>query len=158
MDSSVSTKEQKICVRDIMTNQVISVDISASIIDASKMMEDAKVGCIIVMEDSVPVGIITDRDIAIKVASHAYPLDTPIRRIMSSPLIHIEPGDSIWEISNLLHTNNIRKLPVIDEEKLVGIVTSTDLVKRFAVCTEEEMKKMYHFALVKIFDHYNPYL
>jgi CBS domain-containing protein len=157
MTSSLEDQNKKISVRDIMTSAVISVDSSVTVQEAAKMMEDAKVGCMIVMEKNNPVGIITDRDFAIKIASHAYPLDTQIKHVMSTPLIGINPKDSVWMVSDMMHTKGIRKLPVIENDKVIGIVTATDLVNRFAVCTEEEMKKMYHYSLVKIFDQYNPY-
>jgi len=117
-----------LCVRDIMTKQVISVDSSASANDAAKMMEDAEVGAIIVMEGNEPRGIITDRDFAIKVAAHAYPIDTPVRRIMSVPLITITPDESILVAADLMASRKIRKLPVLDEDKVIGIITATDLV------------------------------
>lgn len=157
MDSSLEEKSKKVTVRDIMTSAVISVDSSSTVQEAAKMMEDAKVGCMIVMEENNPVGIITDRDFAIKIASHAYPLDTQIKRVMSTPLIGISPIDSVWKLSDIMRTKGIRKLPVIENDTVIGIITATDLVNRFAVCTEEEMKKIYHYSLVKIFDQYNPY-
>ena len=89
MESSLKEQEKKIFVRDIMTSAVISVDASATVQEAAKMMEDAKVGCVIVMDYNQSIGIITDRDFAIKIASHAYPLDTQVKHVMSTPLIGI---------------------------------------------------------------------
>jgi len=141
-----------ICVRDIMTKNVISVDASVSANDAAKMMEDTGVGSLIVTEKNAPVGIITDRDFAIKVAAHAYPIDTPVKRIMSSPLYSITPGESVWMISDFMATRGIRKLPVIDDDKLVGIVTATDIVNQFAHATVDEVRRMYHHELAKIYN------
>ena len=59
-------------ISDVMTKSVISVDSTLTINETAKMMEDAKVGAVIVMEDNSPVGIVTDRDFAIKIAAHAY--------------------------------------------------------------------------------------
>ncbi len=121
-------EQNVICVKDIMTNQVISVDSSVSVNDAAKMMENSEVGAIIVMEGNEPRGIITDRDFAIKIAAHAYPIDTPVRRVMSSPLITIGPEELISVAADLMSTRKIRKLPVMDEDKIIGIVTATNLV------------------------------
>ena len=121
-------KQSKICVKDIMTNQIISVDSSASVNDAAKMMEDSDVGAIIVMEGNEPRGIITDRDFAIKIAAHAYPIDTPARRVMSTPIITIGPDEHISTAADLMSNRKIRKLPVIDDGKIIGIITATDLV------------------------------
>lgn len=149
MESDTKT----ICVRDIMTKNVICVDASVSANQAAKMMEDTGVGSLVVTEKNTPVGIITDRDFAIKVVANAYPLDTPVKRIMSSPLYSITPGESVWMISEFMATRGIRKLPVIDDDKVVGIVTATDIVNRFAHATEDEVKRMYHHELAKIYSY-----
>jgi len=148
MESDTKT----ICVRDIMTKSVICVDASVSANQAAKMMEDTGVGSIIVTEKNTPVGIITDRDLAIKVAAHAYPLDTTVKKIMSSPLFSITPGESVWMIAEFMAARGIRKLPVIDDDKVVGIVTATDIVNRFAHATNDEMKRMYHHEIAKIYN------
>jgi len=115
-----------------MNTSVVSVDSSVTATDAAKLMENSKVGAIIVFENASPVGIITDRDFAIKITAHSYPIDTPVRRIMSSPLISIDPDSDVWTASDLMSTRNVRKLPVIEDDKVVGIVTSSDLVKHIA--------------------------
>ena len=61
-----------ITIADVMTKSVISVDSEITVNEAAKMMEDTKVGSIIVMENNVPVGIVTDLDFAVKIAAHAY--------------------------------------------------------------------------------------
>ena len=153
-----SEKEvSKVCVKDIMTRYVLSVDSSVTANDAAKMMEDTNVGSIIVMENNAPIGIITDRDLAVKVVSHAYPIDIPVKRIMSSPLITTTPEESVWGAAELMHTRKIRKLPVIDNDEVVGIVTATDLVNQFAVSSEEDMKKMYHQTLSKLYENFPPW-
>jgi CBS domain-containing protein len=149
--SKLGEKSKKIRVKNIMTKQVISVDASVNVNDAAKLMEDAKVGAIIVTENNTPVGIITDRDFAIKIVAHAYPITTPVKKIMSQPLIGVDPEESVWTVADLMYTRGVRKIPVIDEDTVVGIVTATDLVNQFAVSTEEDMKNMYYQSLAKIF-------
>ena len=144
-------KSKEIRVKNIMTKEVISVDASVNVNDAAKMMEDAKVGAIIVMENNSPVGIITDRDFAIKIVAHAYPITTPVKRIMSQPLIGVDPEESVWTVADLMYTRGVRKIPVIDEDKVVGIITATDLINQFAVSTEGDVKNMYYQSLEKIF-------
>lgn len=130
--NSFDSIPQKTCVGDIMSNSVISVDSSISASDAAKMMEDAGVGVVVVFENNLPVGIVTDRDLAIKITAHSFPVDTPVRRIMSSPLISIDPTSNLWIASDLMSTRNVRKLPVIDDDKVVGMLTTSDLVKHIA--------------------------
>jgi len=146
-----------ITIGDVMTKSVISVDASITINEAAKMMEDAKVGAMIVMENNIPVGIVTDRDFTVKVVAHAYEISTRIKQIMSSPLISVSSSDSIRIASDLMHDRGIRKLPVIDDDNLVGIITSTDIVKLLAVCTEDDMRDMYFHSVAKIYSNYSPY-
>jgi CBS domain-containing protein len=147
----------KIAVKDIMTKSVVSVDSSATINEAAKMMEDTKVGAIIVMENNTPVGVVTDRDFAVKVVAHAYQVSEPIKKIMSSPLIAIGPDETVLMVADLMYTRGVRKLPVIDNDQVVGMVTATDLVNQLAVSTEEDIIKMYHQSVSKIYKQYNPY-
>lgn len=123
---------QKTWVKQIMSTSIVSVDSSITATNAAKMMEDTGVGAVIVLENNLPVGIVTDRDFAIKITAHSYPIDTPIRRIMSSPLISIDSDSDLWVASDLMSTRNVKKLPVIDDDKVVGILTSSDLVKHIA--------------------------
>jgi len=146
-----------VCVKDIMTKSVVSIDSATTITDAAKMMEDIKIGAIIVTENNTPVGLITDRDFAIKVVAHAYPPTTPVKMIMSSPLYSISPDEPVRMIADFMYTRGIRKLPVIDNDKVIGIVTATDLVRQFAVCTGEDLRKMYCESIVKIYECYSPY-
>jgi len=124
--------QQKTWVKQIMNNFVVSVDSSVTATNAAKMMEDTGVGSIVVLENNLPIGIITDRDFVIKITAHCYPIDTPVRRIMSSPLISIDPNSDLWVASDLMSTRNVKKLPVIDDDKVVGMLTSSDLVKHIA--------------------------
>ena len=124
--------QHKTKISQIMNKNIISVDESVSSLHAAKIMEDTKVGSLIVLENALPIGIVTDRDFAIKITAHSYPVDTPVRRIMSSPLISIDSHSDLWTASDLMSTRKVRKLPVIDDEKVVGIITSSDIVKHFA--------------------------
>ena len=144
-------------IADVMTKSVISVDSSVTAGDAAKMMEDAKVGTVIVMENNAPVGIVTDRDFAVKVVAHSYPIDTPVRRIMSSPLFTISSDESVRIAAELMHDRGIRRLPVTDNERIVGMITATDIVNLLAVCVEDDMRDMYFHSMVKIFANYSPY-
>jgi CBS domain-containing protein len=144
-------------IADVMTKSVISVDASMTINGAAKMMEDAKVGAVIVMENNTPVGIVTDRDFAVKVAAHAYNITSPVKQIMSSPLFSINSVESVRTAADLMHDRGIRKLPVIDGENIVGIITATDIVNLLAVSLEDDIKDMYFHSVAKIYENYSPY-
>ena len=144
-----------ILVKDIMTKSLVTVDSSATVNEAAKLMEKAKVGSVLIMEKNIPMGIMTDRDFAIRIAAHAYPIHTKIKQVMSSPLILVSPNDEVWVAADLMYTRKIRRLPVLDEDELLGIVTATDLVKLYTMCNREDTRKMYYHALTRIFDDQN---
>jgi CBS domain-containing protein len=152
----MADEAKKISVKNIMTKGVLSVDAEMNVNEAAKMMEDSKVGAIIVMENNTPIGIVTDRDFAVKIVAHAYPITTSVKKIMSTPLIGINPEESVFTVAELMYTRKVRKIPVIEEDKVIGIVTATDLVNQFAVATEEDLKNMYFQTITKIFvqEHY----
>ena len=146
-----------ITIGDVMTKSVISVDAALTVNETAKMMEDAKVGAVIVMENNVPIGIVTDRDFSVKVASHAYQITEPVKQIMSSPLFSINSDESVRIAADLMHEREIRKLPVIDDEKVVGIITATDIVNLLAVSVEDDIRDMYFHSVAKIYTNYSPY-
>ena len=119
---------ENVLVKDVMTKSVISVDSATTANDAAKKMEESEIGAMVVFENNTTGGIITDRDFAIKITAHSYPVDTPVRRIMSSPLISIDSNSDLWAASDLMSSSKIRTLPVIDNGTVVGIITVGDLM------------------------------
>jgi signal-transduction protein with cAMP-binding, CBS, and nucleotidyltransferase domain len=119
-------------VKDVMTKALISVDPVTTLYQISKMMEQGGMGSILVKKDGIPSGIITDRDFAIKIAAHRVSMDSPVEKMASFPLITINSTDSILDASKIMSDKKIRKLGVIEEGKVVGIITSTDLVNQLS--------------------------
>ncbi len=154
---SKMTDAKTITISDVMTKSVISVDAALTINETAKMMEDTKVGAVIVMEDNVPIGIVTDRDFSVKVAAHAYQITEPVKQIMSSPLFSINSDESVRIAADLMHERKIRKLPVIDDGNVVGIITATDIVNLLSVSVEDDMRDMYFHSVAKIYTNYSPY-
>ena len=114
-------------IKDVMKSSILSLESSATASDAAKIMETHDVEAVVVVENKKLVGIITDRDYTIKLGSHAYPIDTPINRLMSYPLISIDQNAEILVAQNLMKKNKIKRLPVISDDKLLGIVTMSDV-------------------------------
>lgn len=117
-------------VKDIMATALVSVAPSTTLYQISKMMQQGGIGSILVKKDGIPSGIITDRDFAIKVAAKEVSLDTPVEKIASFPLFTIRSDDSILNAAKIMSDKKIRKLAVVEEEKVVGIITTTDLVNQ----------------------------
>lgn len=120
-----------ILVQHIMTRALITVNLSTTSLQVAKMMEQGGIGAILVKENDNPVGIVTDRDFATKVAAHNLSFDTPVEKIMSSPLITINHNEPISAAAERMTSKKIRKLAVTENGKVVGILTSTDLVTQF---------------------------
>ena len=121
-----------ILIQDVMTRALITVNLSTTVLQVAKMMEQGGIGAIMVQNNSNPVGIVTDRDFATKIAANNLPFDTPVEKIMSSPLITINHNEPISAAAERMTTKKIRKLPVTENGKVVGIITSTDLVTQLA--------------------------
>ena len=121
-----------ILVGDIMTKALISVNTKTTVFQVAKMMEQGGIGAVIVKKDNHLVGIITDRDYATKIVSHNISSDTPVEEIMSSPLITINFDESISAAAQRMTSKKIRKLGVTDNGKVIGLITSTDLVTQLS--------------------------
>lgn len=110
---------------------VHTINLSASVFDAVKLMADKNIGALVVVEDEKVVGVITERDYARKVVLMARASkDTPVRDIMTSKVIYVRPSQGSEECMALMTENRLRHLPVLDKGgKLVGLVSIGDLVK-----------------------------
>ena len=121
-----------ILVKDIMSKSLISVNPATTSLQVAKMMEQVGIGAILVKENEINVGIVTDRDFATKIAANNLPFETPVEKIMSSPLITINQNESISTAAKMMTDKKIRKLAVSENEIIVGLITSTDLVNQLA--------------------------
>ena len=117
-----------ILVQDIMTKAIISVNTETTVFQVAKMMEQGGIGAVLVKKDDHLSGIITDRDYATKIVSHNLPSDTPVEKIMYSPLITINYDETISAAAKRMTNKKIRKLAATDNGEIVGLITSTDLV------------------------------
>ena len=146
-------EERKILVRDLMTPGVVSVDPSTTIQKVAKLMETEKIGSVVVIDDDKPVGIITERDFAVKMASDAYNSETKVSVIMSSPVIHVSPNQSVVDVIDHMSKKNIRRIPVVENGKVVGIITGTNFLRLFSRCTDKDMKNLYQRFLERIYSN-----
>ena len=119
-------------VKDYMRKDISTVSTEASATEASKTMLTNKVGYIIVLEKGQPVGIVTERDLVLKVmAEDKNPKEAKVSDCMSSPLVTIEPDKSIEEAVEIMKKHGFRRLPVVKNNIIYGIFTAKDLVDHF---------------------------
>lgn len=126
------TSISEILVKDIMNKSLITADPSTTVFQIANLMEKGGIGAILVKKDNVPAGIITDRDFAIKITTQKLSLDTTIDKVASYPLVTIDSNETILAAAKLMTSKKIRKLAVVNDKKVTGIVTSTDLVSQLA--------------------------
>jgi len=122
----------EILVKDVMTKALISVEPGTTVFQVAKMMEQGEIGAVLVKKDGTTSGIITDRDFAIKIATQKLPLETPVDRVTSYPLQTINSSETVLVAAGQMSSKKIRKLAVVEDGKIVGIITSTDLVNQLA--------------------------
>jgi signal-transduction protein with cAMP-binding, CBS, and nucleotidyltransferase domain len=110
--------------------EILSIDADATVYDAAKRMIDANVGAMLVSVDGRISGIVTERDYLRRVTLEGRSdKETPVREIMSSPLIVVSPDTSVEECMSLMTERRIRHLPVAEHGEIVGVVSIGDVVK-----------------------------
>jgi CBS domain-containing protein len=134
-------------VRDVMSKNVKTVRPNSTINEVVRKMNKFEIGSIIVADNEKPVGIITERDILrrvleVTVASEAM----KAKEIMSSPILTIDSQATTEEAATLMNSKRIKKLPVLEDRKLIGIVTSTDIVRNEPRLVETLSKMMWKTA------------
>ena len=119
-------------VKDVMTKTVITIESNKTVIEGAALMAENNVGNLIVMKDNMPIGIVTERDFVRRVIAEDKPLKTKISEIMSMPLRVIDPNAPLKEAARRMVSKKIRRLAVINDTKLVGIITATDFARHLS--------------------------
>ncbi len=115
-------------IRDVMTAAPRALPEDASIVDAARVMRDEDIGNVLVTRGGRVTGIVTDRDIAIRIiAEDRTPADTPLRDAASEELVTLSPDDAVEDAIRMMREKALRRVPVVDGGKAVGIVSIGDL-------------------------------
>ena len=131
------SKPERESLSEIMSRKVVTLDISERVEEALRLMVKYDVGSIIVMDSEKPVGIITERDITRAALRGDSLLRIPARSLMSRPLQTVTSGTEIWQTFELMLKLGVRRLPVVDDGMLVGLVTEKDLTRWVLRCFYE---------------------
>ena len=133
-------------ISDILSrkgNRAISVLPDTSVLDALKVMAENNIGSVVVMKDDKFLGIITERDYSRKVILKGKnSTDTKVSDIMTTELPHLKPTDTVEYCMELLTKNNIRYLPVFEENNLAGIISISDVVKQTVLVQQETIEHL----------------
>lgn len=126
-----------------MKRNVVVIDPKDSVKKAASLMASKNIGCIVPVKTGRPVGIMTERDILKKVtAKGTDPESINVEDIMTKDIISLDPQKTVEEAVDILEKKKIKRLPVIEKNKLMGIVTLTDLVKCLRRIEIDDLKKL----------------
>lgn len=117
-----------VSVIDAMTSNPITVFDHISVEDCAKVMKKNKIGSLVILKKGKIVGILTQEDIVFKVTAERLKLSTPVSKVMEKKVVTIAPNTDIYDALVLLRDNNIRQVPVVNGEKLVGILSVKDIL------------------------------
>jgi CBS domain-containing protein len=120
----------RMIVKEVMTSPVVTVEETASANKVAELMLDNKVGCVIVVDKAGnAIGIVTERDLVVRVlAKNAASSSEKAKDFMTSPLVTVEPEASVTDAARMMSKKDIRRLGVLYKSKLVGIVSSKDIL------------------------------
>jgi CBS domain-containing protein len=114
-------------IRDVMTPNPRTVSPQDTIQNAARIMRDEDTGVVPVVDNGKPVGVITDRDIVVRAVAEGGQLNRPVRDIVTNELVAATPEMSVREATELMSAHQVRRLPVVENNRLVGIVSIGDI-------------------------------
>lgn len=117
-------------IRELMTTRIVSIDPAASVKDAALLMNKNNIGAVPVVENGSVRGMLTDRDIVLRcVAENKDALNTKVSDICSGGAVSVSPAQSINDALHIMSTEQVRRLPVMDEGRLVGMLSIADIAR-----------------------------
>jgi CBS domain-containing protein len=146
-------------VEDVMVEEVITIDENATVKEAAEVMNKFEIGCLIAVRRGKAMGIITERDLLKRVVAEAKDArKTKVKNAMSSPLVVVEPNMELEEAVKLMFQMKIKKLPVVEEKRLVGLVSLTDIARfqpqMIKILKQLAVKKLTPKSMKKVVDYY----
>lgn len=114
-------------IRDIMTTDVKTVTLNDNVYEVAVLMKENNIGMVPVVQGKKPIGVITDRDIVIRGIANRKSGSTAVEEVMTSDIISVNPDTSVDEAVDLMERHQIRRLLVVEEGNLVGVVALKDL-------------------------------
>jgi CBS domain-containing protein len=153
-ESNVSLK-----VEDVLIKEVITIDENSTVKEAAEVMNKFEIGCLIAVRKGKAMGIVTERDLLKRVVAEAKDATkAKVKDIMSSPLVVVEPSMDLEDAVKLMFQMKIKKLPVVDGKRLVGLVTLTDIARfqpqMIKILKQLAMRQAAPKSMKKVIDYY----
>ncbi|MBS1268754.1 MAG: Homoserine O-acetyltransferase [Nitrosopumilus sp.] len=137
-------------VKDIMTSDVISTEEDLPIKEIAKILKEKAVSCVVLTDKGIPDGVITERDFVRRVVAENVSPDISVSEVMSTQIEYAKPTETIWDVANKMNKKQVRRMPVRDGNKLVGIITVTDIVRACGITSNLEVQKMTQKILLRM--------
>ena len=146
-------------VEDVMVKEVITIDENSTVKESAEVMNKFEIGCLIAVKKGKAMGIITERDLLKRVIADARDAaKTKVKDIMSSPLVVVEPSTDLEEAVKLMFQMKIKKLPVVDGKRLIGLISLTDIARfqpqMMKILKQLATKQAAPKSMKKVIDYY----
>ena len=146
-------------VEDVMVKEVITIDENSTVKESAEVMNKFEIGCLIAVRKGKAMGIITERDLLKRVIADARDAaKTKVKDIMSSPLVVVEPSTDLEEAVKLMFQMKIKKLPVVDGKRLIGLISLTDIARfqpqMMKILKQLATKQAAPKSMKKVIDYY----
>ena len=143
----------EIIVKEVMSTNLTIIDPDLTVLDAAKLMKKRKIGNVLVVQKKLPIGILTESDIIKKVVAEAKnPKDVKIKDVMTTPVIIIDSFFTLEKAMKTMGKCNIRRLPVVENNELIGIITQKDISRISPVL--HDISREWHDITVRDETHY----
>ena len=143
----------EIIVKEAMSTNLAIIDPDLTILEAAKIMKKRKIGNVLVVQKKLPIGILTESDIIKKVVAEAKnPKEVPIKDVMTTPVIIIDSFVTLEEAMKTMGKCNVRRLPVVENNELIGIITQKDISRISPVL--HEISRDWHDITIRDEMHY----
>jgi len=138
-------------VKEFMIKDVPIIEDYVSVTEAAKVMKEKSRGFLIVLKNKQLAGIITIRDFVNKViAAEKDPKITSVSEVMSSPLITVDPDEDLFKASEIMHNHNIRRLPVVRDGILYGVLTSGEIARSCSAIVDRATRDIIRWSIVPV--------
>ena len=134
-------------VSEAMDEEIVTVDENAPVAEAAAKMSEKGKGCVIVLRQCRPVGMVTERDVTYKVVAKGLnPRKVKVGEIMSTPLIEVDPDADLVTAAKIMEKHKIRRLAVVRKGILYGVISALDIARNLEGYVESEVRKILKYA------------
>ena len=134
-------------VSEAMDEEIVTVDENTSVTEAAAKMSEKGKGCVIVLRQCRPVGMVTERDVTYKVVAKGLnPRKVKVGEIMSTPLVEVDPDADLVTAAKIMEKHKIRRLAVVRKGILYGVISALDIARNLEGYVESEVRKILKYA------------